>query len=245
MTGRPIHAVFSVCAAFMITVSPGGHVRADDHVVLERTRTYMGTTSPSSLTDIWLNDRAVAVRKGDKLTVYRFDVGKIWTIAIGKNRYTEDSLASPGDNLASDNGPDAPHEAGFSYTPYYEWTIVRTDTMATVGRYSCRKLVAHGEADYSDATIDMRVTGGVTINLKRFFRRYLTFTSDPAWRTLYRSDTAFFQTHFVMKSALTEEPAIATTIVTETLVKSVEIGEPPPGVYELPKGCARVTTLDE
>jgi hypothetical protein len=234
----------SLCLAAGFAILPCNVARADDHVVLERIRSYMGTTAPKVATEIWLSDTAVFVEKRDVVTIYRFDLGKIWKIPATRSEYSEEPLTPPDVQETHIKQDSSVHSTGFEYEPEYDWHVTRTDREDTVNGYACRHFLARGEADYAQRSIDMLVANDVPINVIRFYTLYLEYSIDSGWRSLYRTDRQL-QECFLMKAAEAVELPIAPTMTFEMTVTKVEATNPPNGIYDLPRGLKKAATGDE
>ena len=230
-------------AALLLCTFPG-RAPADDHIVTRRTRTYMGTTMPARVTEIWCTDSATCLNGGRTTTVLRRDLKKSWTIASGNKRYFEEPLRESDDVQPGEEDTTDLHTYGYDYTPRFAWTLDTTAATDSIAGYVCRRAVVQGEADYAAKTIEIWMTKDAPVDPGRYFDNCLRFSLDPDWLDIYR----IFPTlkhHLIVKSRETYEPAIAPTIVNEVVVTTVEVATPPERVYELPEGYARVPFLEE
>ena len=217
--------------------------RADDHVVSELRRSYMGRTYPAQPSEVWLGADRTYVRDGAVVIITRTDLGKRWTVLPGRKKYLEEPLPVP----VKDKGPAAPvrlQEYGFDYEPRYEWTVRETADSATLGGLACRKYVVRGDAEYAEEVREMWVTESPPIDAKAYFERVVKPGLDPAWAKIYEHHGAL-RRGLVMKSVTATEPAIAPTTVVEVLVTKLETSAPPAGIYDLPSGLRKVATRAE
>ncbi|MGZ7065037.1 MAG: hypothetical protein ACXVI6_01635 [Candidatus Aminicenantales bacterium] len=227
------------CLLFVL----GGSAAADDHVVKELKRTYMGRTSPAQASEVWVGADRTFVREGSVIVITRHDLKKRWLVLPGRKRYLEEPLAVP---LEKDEPakPARIQEYGFDYRPLYEWTLQETRETATLGGLLCRKIIARGEAEYASEMREMWVAAAPPIDIKAYYEKIEKPNFDQRWVKIYQGNEDL-RKGLVMKSRVTTEPAIATTSVVEITVTRVERTKPPDGIYELPAGLRKVMTRAE
>ena len=217
---------------------------ADDHLVIERTRSYMGTTSPKRTSEIWLGDSAVCIKGGRVSTILRFDLEKSWTVSPGRNRYFEEPLKPPEGDPSPAKRDTNMHTFGFDYEPEYDWIVDTTDRRDSINGMLCRHVVASGDADFAERTVDLWITQDTPIRLGRYFKKCLRYTLGPDWKGLYRA-FGELREYLIVRSLETAEPAIAPTIILESRIARAEVATPPDRTYELPAGCTKVDSSDE
>jgi hypothetical protein len=236
---RPIPILVIAAAAFAVS-SPGA-LRADDHIVTEMSRTYMGQVSPPRATETWVCDTAAVYRDRGLTTITRFDLKKRWTILDRNKKYFEESLEPQAHKTPTVRA----QELGFDYEPVYTWKVVETgETRDIMGR-TCRKVVAIGDADYAEETREMWVAVEASIDLKRYHARITDSDSDPAWTELVRQ-SPLLKAGIVLESKHVQTPPIAPEMTWVFRVTKLEAGvAPPPGLYEIPAGFTKAASLDE
>jgi len=229
-----------ILAAAACSAAMAGPVGADDHIVTESSRTYMGRTTPPRATETWLRDGAVATRSPGMTTIIRFDLKKRWTIVDRNKKYFEEPLEAP----ASPAAKIRIQEMGFDYGPVFTWTVTETGDTRTIGGLACRKVVAQGEADYAEERREMWVVGSVTIDLERYRALMIDRDSDPAMAQLYRQSPVL-RSGIAVETTTVRTPPIAPEVTWVFRVTKVEGGViPPAGMYEIPPGYTRAATLD-
>jgi hypothetical protein len=240
---RMLRQAAGVLAALTVFLAGTRAARADDHVVSELKRSYMGRTYPPQPSEVWLGVDRVYVRDGSVVIITRLDLRRRWIILTGRKKYLEEPLPVP----AEKKGPAAParlQEYGFDYEPEYEWTVREAPDTATVGGLPCRKFVARGEAEYAEEFREMWVAENPPIDARHYFERVVKPNLDEAWARIYQGH-GLLRNGVVMKSVTTTEPAIAPTTVTEIQVMKLEKASPPEKIYDLPEGLRKVSTRAE
>jgi hypothetical protein len=216
---------------------------ADDHIVSELKRSYMGRTYPPQPSEVWIGGDGVYVRTGSVVVISRYDLKKKWIILTGRKKYMEEPLAAfPGRREPAK--PFRIQEYGFNYEPLFEWTVLETAETATVNGFTCRKMVARGDAEYAEEVREIWVTAEAPIDVKVYFERVIKPNLDGPWTKIYES-RGDLRNGLIMKSRTTTEPAIAPTTVTEMSVLKVEKAAPPERIYEIPAGFQKVATRAE
>ena len=230
-----------VSLALLLSICFGVNALAADHLRSEIKRTYAGNTWPTRVSDLWIGEKGVYLKSGRFVTIFRFDLGKRWTMKSDSTLYAEEPLTRP--DTAENQDQDI-HKLGYSYTPRYVWDLERTDRVDTLNGLVCKKIILHGDADYSTKTMEIWLTKDVSVDIQRMYRSFVDYTADDVWRSIYRSfpDLKDF---LLVRAIETEEPPIASTIVVEKLITTAERVETPAGMFEIPSGCRKVTSRDD
>lgn len=218
--------------------------KADDHIVQEQSRTYMGRTSPPRPSEAWIAADKINIKDGAVMIITRYDLNKRWTIVIPSKKYIEEDLAVPAEFKVPDEKPFRIQEYGFNYEPSYDWTIENKTPAETIDGRRCRKIVARGDADYAEEVREMWLTEDVPIDIKRAYEMLTKPNLDAGWLKIYETTPAL-KNGFVVKSVTTSEHPIAPTMVLVTKLTKVEIAPPPPGIYEVPAEMQKVRTFKE
>jgi hypothetical protein len=219
-------------------------VFADDHIVQELSRTYMGRTSPPRSSEAWIAADKDSLTEGAFVIITRHDLKKRWTVNLRSKRYFEETLAVRGKSPASEKKPFRIQEYGFDYEPVYEWALEKNMPTETVEGKTCRKVVARGDADYAEEVREIWVTKDVPVDIARAFEVLVKPRFDARWLEACERTPALRKS-FVMKSVVTTENPIAPTMVWVTRVTKAEVAPPPAGIYEIPAGMQKVMTLEE
>ncbi len=217
---------------------------ADDHVVGSGKRTYMGRTFPPQPSEIWLAADRASVREGVLTIIYRWDLGKQWTIFPRTKKYLEEPI----DTSAAPKPEEKPafriQEAGWNYQPVYEWSVkVAGETEVIDGR-TCRKVIMTGVAEYSEETRTLWLAKDVPIDMARYFEKIVKPGLDPAMAALYK-DYPILRESLVVKSDIIMIPPIAPESHWEAAHTTIESVDPPPGTYDIPAGFTKAANRAE
>ncbi len=239
MKRRPIPIL--ILAAAGVLAASAMTLRADDHIVTEMSRTYMGQVSPPRATEAWVCDTAAVYSDRGLTTITRFDLKKRWTILDRNKKYLEESLEPQAQKAPTVRA----QELGFNYEPVYTWKVVETGETRDIGGRTCRKVVAEGDADYAEEAREMWVAVEAPIDLKRYHSRITDSDSDPTWKELVRQ-SPLLRAGIILESKHVQTPAIAPEMTWVFRVTKLEAGvAPPPGLYEIPAGFAKAASVDE
>ncbi len=240
MKARQVIGFFAVLAACL----PAAVALADDHIVRELTRTYMGRTAPPRPSEVWMGEDKVCIKNGVVIIITRYDLKKRWTIIVPQKKYLEEDLGAPSGPKPQEEKPFRIQEYGFNYEPSYGWTIKKAMETETIDGRKCRKILAQGDADYAEEVREMWVSEDVPINFKRYYDLVTKPNLDAQWLKIY-DETPELKSGLVVKSVYTSEPPIAPTIVMVNKLVKAEIAPPPPNIYEVPEGMQRVKTRED
>ena len=230
-------------ATLSLAVMTFSAASADDHVIVEWTRSGMGGRYPSRSTEIWMNETSVYVKGPRIVAIERYDLRKRWRISVEKKRYMEDSLTTAVEQKSVKDTV-AIQRAGWNYEPEYEWIVKETQREEVIGDQRCKLIVAEGDADYASESIELWVTESAPVNIARFNERVTSRTVDFDWQNLLKLDPAL-KKWFIVKSVDKRNPAIAQESSYETKVTKLEAAAPPPKIYEVPDGFQRVNSIEE
>jgi hypothetical protein len=217
----------------------------DDHIVEERTRTYMGRTTPPAKIEIWIGENAYCYITRTIITIQRFDLKKRYTVHLRNKRYMEEPLEPAQPRATGQENPVRIQELGFKrYVPVYEWDVQKSDREQVINGKKCRLYILNGDADYAEEKRELWVTRDVPIDVDRFFRLSIEPGLDKEWRSVY-SRYPELKKMIALESRFATEPSIAPTITWDNKLLKVERTDPPDGVYEVPDGFTRVKSRDE
>jgi len=223
-------------------LAAGFHLPADDHVIYEATRTYMGRTTPVMTMEYWYSEnKAVLISQG-RMTIYRYDLGKRWLVLPELKRYFEESL--PASNKGESKDEFRIQDYGFRYQKNYHWRAVETGKTELRNGKNCREVILYGEDDYSEETRQMWLAVYFPVNIPRFFKLFMNAESDPALFSLFEK-TPILRQNLLVEGTYSEEPPIAPTIVWNRRLVKAESIEAPSGIYEIPEGMTKVNSLEE
>lgn len=219
-------------------------VFGDDHIMIDSTRSYMGHTSPKMTSEFWVTDNNVYVKTRRFITITRYDLKKKWIISPMQKRYFEESidLPVPSDKVKEAQSKQTIHEVGWDYVPHYDWIIEKTDQKQDINGWTCQKVIAHGDADYEEKTIEIWVSKDAAINIERF--NNMTQKVNEEWKGIYQTSPELKKL-FIVQTKHTIVNDIAPTMYRENKVTKAETAEPPQNIYELPEGLEKVKSLRE
>jgi hypothetical protein len=232
------------CLMLMSAFSGTLKLMADDHIIREQTRTYMGSTTPPRRSEIWMGEGKIYYLYGSAVTITRYDLKKKWTILPEQKRYLEEPLG--GESRPAPKGPKTERiqTVGFDYQPEYDWVFRNSGHTEMVDGMNCRLVVLEGEADYAREVREMWVTREAPVDAKRYFQQILQPGLDPKLAAVYRK-SADLRNGMVVKSRTVTEPAIAPPVVLESRIVRMEAAPPPAGIYDIPAGFRKVSSLEE
>jgi hypothetical protein len=219
-------------------------VFGDDHILVENTRSYMGHKYPKMISEFWITDNNVYLKTRRFITITRYDLKKKWMILPEQKRYFEESISLP---VPSDKDKETQlnqtiHEVGWDYVPQYDWIIEKTDQKQDISGWECQKVIADGDADYMEKTIEIWISKDAPINIERF--NNMTQLANDEWNSIYQTSPEL-KKFFIVKTKHTIVNAIAPTMLRENKVIKAETADPPQNIYELPEGLEKVNSLRE
>lgn len=230
---------------FLLIVFVRAALAADDHVVEERSRTYMGRTIPPRQAEIWIGEASYCYKSRTFIHITRYDLKKKYTINLGNKKYMEEPLEEPSTPAPPEKKVVRIQELGFErITPVYDWIVKKTDEEKVIEGKKCRLIILDGDADYAEEKRELWLTRDVPIDIARYFERIVKPGLDEEWRKVYEAHPEL-RDSFILESITTTEGPIAPTIVWEQRVKTIEAADPPEGIYAVPEGFTRVETRDE
>lgn len=219
-------------------------VFGDDHILVEGTRSYMGYTYPKKVSEYWITDNKVYVKTSRFISITRYDLKKKWIILPEQKRYFEESRewpAQPGKNKDTQSKPTI-HEAGWDYIPHYDWIMEKTDQKQDINGWACQKIIAEGDADYEEKTIEIWASKDAPINIERF--NNMTQSADEEWENIFQAYPGLKKL-FIVKTKHTIVNDIAPTMYYENTITKAESADPPQNIYELTEGLEKVNSLRE
>lgn len=215
---------------------------ADDHIVEERTRTYMGRTTPPTKTEMWIGENKRCYQGSSFTLIHRYDLKKRYIINLRNKKYMEE----PVEELSK---PPEKEETriqtlGFSYQPIFDWIVTKTDKEKIIDGLTCRLYILEGDADYAEEKRELWVTQDVPIDLDRYYKLIVEPDLDEEWSKIYEKNPEL-KNSIALESQIITENAIAPTMTWNTRITKIESAEPPEGIYGLPEGFQRVETREE
>ncbi len=207
----------------------------DLHVVFRSEFVYMSSTR-TTVNEWWVSDGKSMARQGDRLSIYREDLGVAWRASVKAGTYTETKIP-PGGSPAPPPATDAKvdmHTAGYDWEPGYEWSVKASGQSSTIAGRPCREFVATGDADYAEArasfwacdplpSVTRNPTDTVAASLRSASTRKMIFD------TLAKNGGAW-----LLAAEEQQEPAIAPTMVMRVRVETLEAVAAPAGTFDLP-----------
>ena len=70
-----------LACAVILSIIASVPVLGDDHVIVERSRSYMGTQWPAMTTEIWSGEASVWMKTGRFVRIVRFDLQRVWILS--------------------------------------------------------------------------------------------------------------------------------------------------------------------
>lgn len=215
---------------------------ADDHIVEESTRTYMGRTIPPMTSEIWVGENKMCYKGRSFNYIYRYDLKKRYTLNLRNKKYLEEPLEEP-------SQPEEKEKAriqtlGFDYSPVYDWIVKKTDEEKIIDGYNCRLFILEGDADYAEEKRELWITQDVPVDLDRYYEFVVKPGLNEEWIRIYEKNPELKHSVTLESQTITEHP-IAPTMTWKSKITKIESVEPPEGLYELPEGFQKVETREE
>lgn len=217
---------------------------ADDHILAESRRSYMGRTYPPQTSEIWIGADKVYARAGAVTTIDRYDLGKRWVLNVRTMKYLEEMLGAPVVPEAEDKGPLRVQELGWSYAPSYIWTGKMTGEDKVIDGRTCVKALLTGVAEYAEETREIWLAKDVPIDARKYFQRLIAPGLDGTLARVY-GKTSALRDRLPIRSIVTQEPPIAGRTVWENVMTKIETAAPPAGIYDVPPAFVKAANRDE
>jgi hypothetical protein len=193
---------------------------------------------------LWYGEKSFTINAGRTIIIYRKDLGKIWTVMARENKYFEETISEPAKQETDQVENVSIHRLGQDYEPVFDWIIKPAYSLENIGGFDCKKISANGDADYAEINIDIWIAQNTDLVMNDLLKTAFEFMSDDNWRTLYKTHPEL-KDFFIIKSASTLIGAIAPERITEKEMKIEKNATPPAGIFELPKGCVKVNSINE
>jgi hypothetical protein len=219
-------------------------VFGDDYILEESNRSYMGYTYPKKVSESWITDNKVYVKTSRFISITRYDLKKKWIILPEQKRYFEEPIDWPvqPDKNKDTQSKQSIHEVGWDYIPQFDWIIEKTDQKEDINGRECQKIIADGDADYEEKTIEIWVSKDAPINIERF--NNMTLLANEEWKNIFQTSPELKKL-FIVKTKHTIVNDIAPTMYYEETITKAETAAPPQNIYELPEGLEKVNSLRE
>jgi hypothetical protein len=214
-------------------------VLGDDHILVERTMSYMGHIYPKRINEYWITDNNVYLKSGSFVTITRYDLKKRWIIFPDQKKYVEESISITKKETKSNQSI---HETGWDYNPAYDWIIKKSDRKQDINGWECQEIIADGDADYAEKNIEIWVSKDIPINIQHF--NDLVQRTNEEWAGIFQTFPELKKL-FIVKTRQTIVNAIAPAKHLENKVIKAEIAEPPQNIYDLSEGLEKLNSLKE
>ena len=215
---------------------------ADDHIVEERTRTYMGRTTPPSATEMWIGENMRCYKGRSFTLIHRYDLKKRFIINHRNKKYMEEPIKESSEPAEKEKA--RIQTLGFDYQPVFDWVVSKTDKEKIIDGIPCRLYIFEGDADYAEEKRELWIAQDVSIDLDRYYRLIVEPDLDEEWSKVYEKNPELKHS-IALESQIFTENAIAPTMTWNIKVTKIESAGPPEGLYELPEGFQKVETREE
>jgi len=232
----------------LVTLCSNGFCFQDKHIVSTWSYIY-GEFPPRDYTDeYWIGENAAAFKSRTTITVLRFDLDKVWIINTRGKKYFEQSI---GDYVKSETETDEKevtiHELGWDYYTKFDWTIKPRSEKKVINGWNCKHYRAFGEADFSETRVDLWLSSEVDIPHKDVLKDIIF---KPPTRSEWNWQEAAQKLNklsddLIVSCTVKNEPPIADTITFIKTISKIENAAPPEGIYEIPEGTVKVSSLEE
>jgi hypothetical protein len=214
---------------------------SDLHIVFRFEFVYQASTRTTS-NEWWVSDGKSAARQGDRLSIYREDLGVVWRASVKAGTYTETKIPVAGQPAPTPlaAGKVDMHTAGYDWEPIYDWSVKASGQSSIIAGRPCREFVATGDADYAEAKVSFWACDplpGVTRNPTDTVAAPLRSASAKKMilDTLTKHGGAW-----LLAAEEQQEPAIAPTMVMRVRVETLEVTTAPPGTFDVPPTFKKV-----
>lgn len=222
-----------------------GHLMADKHIVLEQVRKYMNQTFPRLNTNIWVSGNNFSIRSLSSVIIYRGDLGKIWRIVPFRNKYYEEDISKPEIQSEQKKQISNIHKIGQEfYDPQFDWQLDPHTSTDTARGYKCVKFTANGDADYADDTIELWGTKESPVKMDETLKTAFEYYSEDNHKTV-RKLFPILNDYLIVKMVEKINHSISPITLIETVISKQEDTASPANMYELPKGCIKVNSIDD
>ncbi len=215
---------------------------ADDHIVEERTRTYMGRTTPPTKTEMWIGENKRCYKSRFSTLIHRYDLKKRYIINLRNKKYMEEPLEES--SKPAEKEKTRIQTLGFNYQPVFDWIVIKTEKEKIVDGLTCRLYILEGDADYAEEKRERWVAQDVPIDLDRYYKLVVEPDLDEEWLKIYEKNPEL-KNSITLESRIITENAIAPTMTWNFKITKIESLEPPEGLYEIPEGFQKVETREE
>jgi hypothetical protein len=240
--------VFLCVVVWLLFFCIKGLCLQDKHIVFKWSFIYGELPTRNYTDEFWVGDNAACIKSRMGTTVFRFDLDKVWIINTRGKKYFEQSIE---DYIKSDSENHkhevSIHDLGWDYDPEFEWTVEKLDDEKFITGWKCRHFLIKGEADFTEIQIDLWVSGEIDIPHKSVFKDIIF---KPVTRSEWDWDEAALRLgklcpDLIVSSTVVNEPPIARTITYIKTIDKIEQVAPPEGIYEIPEGTLKVSSLEE
>lgn len=231
-------------SAVLLLFSFAGALKAESHLIIEQTRKYMGQVYPKRITNVWISENAFSIRSLSNVIIYRRDLGKVWHLLPFKNRYYEQDIAEFEKSADPVKEKISVHKLGQNYTPEYNWILKPGNSDETVNGYECKKFVALGDADFADDKIEIWGPHNSPLKLDDLAKKALMYYAENNYQGIVKLFPEL-NNYLIVKLVERINNSIAPEIINETLITKIEETPPNQTLYELPKGCTKVNSIDD
>jgi len=241
--GKMFKRIFTSFFLFMTLLAfSSALLAADDHIVEERTRTYMGRTIPPSATEMWIGENKRCYKGRSFTLIHRYDLKKRYIINLRNKKYMEEPLEES--SKPAEKEKTRIQTLGFDYQPVFDWIVTKTDKDKIIDGLTCRLYILEGDADYAEEKRELWIAQDAPIDLERYYKLIVEPDLDKEWSKVYEKNPELIHS-IALESQIITENAIAPTMTWKIKITNIESVEPPEGVYELPDGFQRVETREE
>lgn len=210
------------------TAALAAPVAADDHILAESRRSYMGRTYPPQTSEIWIGPDKVYARAGAVTTIDRYDLGKRWVLNTRTMKCLEETIGAPAVPEGESKEPARVQELGWSYAPSYVWTGKMTGEDKIIDGRTCVKALLTGVAEYAEETREIWLAKDVPIDARQYFQRLIAPGLDGTLARVY-GKTSALRDRLPIRAVIIQEPPIAGRTVWENIMTKIETAAPPAG----------------
>jgi hypothetical protein len=128
------------------------------HISITRTRADSVQGLRERNYELWAAPQKIFAKMKYSSEILRYDLNKEWKLSSNGQTYSEFPIVNTNDEEENNKNNEL-YDLGFRYDPVYTWDVTDTKTKVKIGNWQCSHYILHGDAECSERTIDIWITG--------------------------------------------------------------------------------------